>query len=118
MQDSYSAQSTAAQPELAQVFQHQPRPPGIPGSIPDKRDYLAHHAGDKPSNFLQACGTTDDLPCSLIVRVNRYSPRGMATVAIATVDCAMWAGAALTPSALRELARMCIDAAHDIEVNP
>lgn len=118
MQDSYSAQSTAAQPELAQVFQHQPRPPGIPGSIPDKRDYLAHHAGDKPSNFLQACGTTDDLPCSLIVRVNRYSPRGMATVAIATVDCAMWASAALTPSALRELARMCIDAAHDIEANP
>lgn len=102
----------------AGYFVHAPRPPGIPGSIPDKRDYLNLTRPSGPSNFLHAVGSQDLMPVTLVVTLQRYSPRKLATLRISTEDFSMDAGASLTPAALHELARMCIDAAHDIEAKP
>lgn len=100
------------------AFLHYPRPPGTPGSIPDKRDYLAHIGLTTPANYLFGVGSELRLPLSLIIKLNRYSPAKTATLVVSTEDNSMNAGIALKPDALRELARMCIDAAHDIEVAP
>ncbi len=99
------------------AFMHIPRPPGIPGSIPNKRDYLAHMSLTTPANYLFGVGSDPRLPLSLIVRLNRHSPARTATLVVATEDSSLNASIALKADALRELARMCIDAAHDIEVN-
>lgn len=99
------------------TFTHQPRPPGIPGSIPDKRDYLNHHSLGV-ADYCAGYGIDALTDLTLFVQVNRYSPCKLGTVRIATECGSMSAQIRLTPNSLRELARMCIDAAHDIEVNP
>jgi hypothetical protein len=97
------------------AFLHYPRPPGIPGAMPNRRDYLNHNTGHPtPSTYLNsACDEMEAFPALAIERV---APRTKAELRLSVEHGFM--SMQLTPKALRELARMCIDAAHDIEDNP
>lgn len=96
------------------AFLHYPRPPGIPGALPFMRDYLNHIGTGTPSRYLNTAG--DELSVDQFLQLNRK--KGERFAGLAHHNQYGYMHMQLTPNALRELARMCIDAAHDIEVNP
>lgn len=108
---------SAADYPIPGFFAHQPRKPGIPGAAPAHRDYLNHSRLFGPGAALPAQGIPQrGVNDELVVRLERNSPATRATLCISTTNGSMNAMAGLDPNSLRELARMCIDAAHDIEV--
>jgi hypothetical protein len=98
------------------AFLHYPRPPGIPGAAPRHRDYLNHGSGHPtPSNYLNsACDQSSGEQTFITLHRSLTTPTASFDLHVENG----YLNIKLSPAALRELARMCIDAAHDIEANP
>jgi hypothetical protein len=95
------------------AFIHIPRPPGVPGMDTSVRQYL-HYVGDRVTdNCLHAGTPANTFP---LLTLSRRLGNTKVALGLLTLDATMKIN--LHASTLRELARMCIDAAHDVETNP